>query len=88
MSDLQGETSETEQSTSESQRRFDKTTLWNATIAGCSVAYIAWKVSQSEAATLQFLHLLLTVCRRLAFYFGTLAIVIEKTYYDYVATLH
>lgn len=92
MSDLQGEASETEQPTSESKEHSNKTDFWANLSTIAFFAYVGWEmyrvVNRDDMLKAAILFYTQKLLKELALVIGTAALLCEKEYNDYMATLH
>lgn len=91
MSDLQGETSPTEQPTPEDSKDTHKTDFWTVATTLIIAFYFGWRMVDamgSDVVRAQLLRLFIRMFSNMARYAGEQALLAEQLYYDAVRAMH
>lgn len=92
MSDLQGEASETQQPTPESERDTNQTDFWTKVSTLLFVGYMGFEmyrvINRDDMLKAAILFYTQRLLKNTALIIGTAALLCEKQYNDYMATLH
>lgn len=92
VSDMQRETSETEQHSSESEGDANKTDFWTKVSGALFVGYMCFEMykvlNRDDLLKAHTLYYTQKILKATALLIGTAALLVEKEYNDYMATLH